>query len=141
LNEPGHAWIVLILTLALHVIDEALNDFLSFYIPLAQQIREAIPFLPLPIFSTQVWLFGLLGAVVILLLLSPLVFSRNRWIRPFAWFFAVVMVFNGLLHFLSSAVFRRVIAGTWSSLPLIAAAVWLIVCLRRYWGVASPTDS
>jgi len=60
----GWAWIVLSVSLALHVIDEAMRDFLSLYNPTVLAIRERFPFFPLPVFTFQIWLSGLIGAAV-----------------------------------------------------------------------------
>ena len=50
-RRHGWAWVGLSLALALHVTDEALNDFLSFYNPMVRRIREEVPLLPLPTFE------------------------------------------------------------------------------------------
>ena len=62
-RRHGLAWIVLSLALALHVADEALNGFLSFYNPMVRRIREQVPLLPLPTFEFEWWLAGLIAAV------------------------------------------------------------------------------
>ena len=49
----GLAWVLLTLALAAHVVDEAVNDFLSFYNPAVQAIRQVAPFLPLPTFTFE----------------------------------------------------------------------------------------
>ncbi len=39
IRRHGQAWVALTLALAVHVADEALNDFLSFYNPLVTSLR------------------------------------------------------------------------------------------------------
>ena len=67
------AWLVLVAALAVHVVDEALTDFLGFYNPLVLAIRSRIPWFPMPTFSSRVWLAGLIVLVLVLALLSPAV--------------------------------------------------------------------
>lgn len=62
----GWAWVALCLALAIHVIDEALTDFLSVYNPMIKALRQRWRFLPLPTFSFGVWLSGLILAVILL---------------------------------------------------------------------------
>ena len=72
---PGRAWIFLTIALALHVLDEAVHDFLSIYNPAARALRDRLPFLPLPTFSFGVWLGGLIGGGIGGALLE---LARNR---------------------------------------------------------------
>ena len=61
---PGVAWLLLTITLAVHVVDEAVHDFLSTYNPIVRSVRERLPLLPLPTFSFGVWLAGLTMTVL-----------------------------------------------------------------------------
>jgi hypothetical protein len=125
--------------LALHVADEALTGFLAVYNPTVAALRTRIPWLPLPVFSFQVWLGGLVMLVGILTALSPAAFRGREWIRPVAYFLSILMCANGISHILGT-VFGRTVAsvrfqgpmpGFYSSPLLIAAAIYLIVQLRR----------
>ena len=120
------AWILLSLALGLHVADEALTDFLSVYNPTVQRIRESLPWLPLPVFTFDVWLGGLVAAVVILLLLSRCVFLGQRWTITAALVLGFFMTLNALGHFAGSIVLQRAMPGVYSSPFLLAAAVNLI---------------
>jgi hypothetical protein len=80
LSNHGIAWVTLCLALAVHVTDEALTDFLSVYNPAVQAIRQKLPFLPLPTFTFELWLTGLILAIILLLLLSSFAFSGARWL-------------------------------------------------------------
>jgi hypothetical protein len=68
--QYGLAWLLCCLALAVHVLDEALTDFLSVYNPTVRAIRQRFPFLPLPTFSFRVWLAGLILATALLLCLT-----------------------------------------------------------------------
>jgi hypothetical protein len=108
--------------LALHVTDEALTGFLSVYNPTVRALRS-----------------GLTVLVCFLFLLTPLFFRAGRPVRPLAAIFAVLMIGNGMGHVLgtiagqtvASVSFPRPMPGFWSSPFLIAAAVWVLVELRR----------
>jgi len=130
-RRHGLAWIGLSLALALHVADEAMNDFLSVYNPMVRRIREQLPLLPLPTFEFEGWLAGLILAVAVLLAVSTLVFRGQRWTIPASYVFGGFMCLNALGHFAGSIAFRRPMPGLCSSPLLLAAALWLIVCARE----------
>jgi uncharacterized protein with HXXEE motif len=126
----GWAWVALCLALAIHVVDEALTDFLSVYNPTVKALRHRWRFLPLPTFSFKVWLGGLIGAVVVLFALSPFAFGAAKWLAPLAYFFAVFMMINGLQHVAASIYMRRLMPGTYSAPLLLICAMYLLVHIR-----------
>jgi hypothetical protein len=126
----GASWVAVSLALALHVWDEATHNFLAVYNPMVLAIREELHFLPLPTFTFEVWFYGLITAVVVLLLLSVFAFQGNRWIRPISYGLALIMILNGMLHLTLSGYDRVMMPGVYSSPVLIAAAMWLIMQLR-----------
>lgn len=138
-KQLGIAWVLLCLSLALHVTDEALTGFLSVYNPTVIALRARLGFWPMPTFGFREWLSGLIAGCVILLALSPLVFRGARWIRPLFYLFAFVMVLNGMGHTIatvfgqtvSSVRFPRPAPGFYSSPFVLAAAVYALVQLRR----------
>ncbi len=121
----------LTLTLALHVWDEASHDFLSLYNPIALRVRQAVPFLPIPVFTFRVWLAGLIAAVVVLLGLSLFVFRGAPWTRGASSVFGAIMLLNGCAHILGSLSASRLLAGTYSAPLLILASLTLILASRR----------
>jgi len=94
----GKAWVALAASLALHVTDEALTDFLSVYNPAVLAIRSRYSWIPLPTFSFAMWIGGLAVLVVLLFTLSPVAFRGAKWIVIMAVPFSVMMVGNGLGH-------------------------------------------
>ena len=94
----GWAWLALCLALTLHITDEALTDFLSVYNPTVLAIRQRLPFLPLPTFNFEVWLSGLIVAVILLLSLAPFAFRQVRWMVAPAYTFAILMFANSIQH-------------------------------------------
>lgn len=127
----GFAWIGLCLALAIHVADEAATDFLSVYNPVASRIREQLPWLPVPVFTFSAWLSGLIAVIVVLLMLSPFAFRGARWLRPLAYFFAILMIGNAVGHTAGSFYLGRLMPGVISSPLLLAAAVFLLVALGK----------
>lgn len=130
-KQFGIAWILLAGALALHVTDEALTDFLSVWNPLVRAIREHISFLPLPTFIFSIWLGGLIVGVLLLLTLSPYAFRGARWMVPLAYFLGILNVGNGLFHIGGSFYLGRPMSGVYSSPVLIAAAVYLLMSVRK----------
>ena len=127
----GLAWVGLCLALAVHVADEAVTDFLSVYNPIARSIREAAPWLPIPIFEFNGWLAGLIAAVVALLALSPWVYRGTRSSRAIAYAFSILMALNALAHCVGSLVLGRAMPGVYSSPLLFVAAALLLLSLLK----------
>jgi hypothetical protein len=130
-RRHGWAWIALAIALAVHVTDEALNDFLSVYNPAVRMIRERVPWLPLPTFEFDEWIAGLAFAVIALLALSALVFAGVRAMRIASYVLGGLMALNGLQHIGWSIYMGRAMPGVWSSPLLLAVSLWLIVTARR----------
>jgi hypothetical protein len=120
------AWAALAGALAVHVADEAAHDFLSVYNPAVLAIRERLPWLPLPVFSFDVWLAGLIAAVILLLLLTRSVAQGRRWTVPASYVFGGFMLLNGLGHFAGSIALARAMPGVYSSPLLIACSLYLL---------------
>ena len=127
----GWAWVGLTLALALHVLDEASHDFLALYNPVALRVRQAAPFLPMPVFTFRVWLAGLIGAIVLLLGLSLFVFKGAAWTRGASYLFGAIMLLNGCSHILGSIYSSRLLAGTYSAPLLVLASLALIIAIPR----------
>jgi len=126
------AWATLCAAFALHVLDEAANDFLSWYNPSVLAIRARVPWLPLPVFTFPVWISGLTIAVVTLAALTPLVRCGRRWLIPLAYVYGAIHVANGIGHIATSIAGRWLAPGVMSSPVLVAAAVWLLVETDRW---------
>ena len=135
----GWPWFALSVAFALHVTDEASTGFLNVYNPTVTAIRERWGWFPMPTFQFGEWLVGLIVAVAICFALTPLAARNVRWLRPFAWFYALIMLLNGLGHTLftilgrtlQSVTFPRPAPGFYSSPLLLIASVWLITSLRK----------
>jgi hypothetical protein len=121
----GHAWVALTIVLAAHVADEALTDFLSLYNPTVTALRERYPWFPMPTFTFDVWLAGLIALVVVLLLLAPLAYRGALFTRIVAYPFAAIMLLNGLGHLAGSVYLGRWAPGATTAPLLLVASIWL----------------
>ncbi len=91
----------------------------------------------MPTFEYREWLIGLIVANAVLLLLTPFAFRNARWLRPLAYFFAVMMLLNGTGHTIatilgrtvSSIHFPRPAPGFYSSPLLFAGSIYLLIRL------------
>lgn len=125
-NRLSVSWLILVLCLSLHVIDEALNHFLELYNPIVLKIRESIPFIPLPTFTFKTWITGLSILIIVLFFLTPLVYKRDKFIIRVIQIFSILMIFNGLGHIIGSIYYSKIIAGMVSSPLLIIASIYLL---------------
>jgi len=119
-------YLCLVGSLALHVIDETINHFLDFYNPLVLKLREYLTIFPFPTFRFKTWISGLILLIIILLIITPFVYHRHKIILLVTKIFAVLMIFNGLGHFVSSIYYSRVMAGMLSSPILIFFSIFYI---------------
>lgn len=94
----GPAWVLLCLAFCAHVADEALTGFLGVYNPTVTAMRARLSWFPMPTFEYREWLIGLILANLILLALTPFAYRNARSLRPLAYFFACVMLLNGIGH-------------------------------------------
>jgi hypothetical protein len=126
--------------LAVHVADEALTGFLSFYNPTVLALRARFGFWPMPPFEFGEWLTGLAVGILLLAALSPLAFRNVRWVRPIFYLSAVLFgVLNALGHTLftirgetvSTVPLPRFAPGFYSSPLLLIAGIHLLLQLRR----------
>lgn len=129
----ARAWKAMAWAILIHVLDEAWNNFLVVYNPVAMALTDRYPWLPIPVFRFEYWLGGLLAAVFILMALTPVARRGSRAIMIAAQVLAVIMLVNGLGHIgatiagrtLSGHEFARPMPGFWSSFVLIPASIWL----------------
>jgi hypothetical protein len=135
----GHAWIALGLALAIHVADEAANDFLALYNPTARAIQDRLGGFPFPpTFSFTGWLTGLMLVVLAWLALAPLAYRGHRWLLPLAIVLSVIHMVNGVGHNLMSLWLVRPAPGVWSSPLLLASAIWMLMVVRRISRAPNP---
>jgi hypothetical protein len=127
----GRGWLLLTAAVALHVADEAAHDFLSFYNSILLSVRERWAWFPMPRFTYEGWLTGLITGILILLLLTPFAYRRASWLVPLAWIYGVLMTLNGIGRTAISLAQGRVVAGVYSSPVPLAAAVYLLWALGR----------
>jgi hypothetical protein len=131
------AWLSLVTALALHVVDEAVNDFLPFYNQTITTIRETAGFGP-PSFTFPAWLGGLIVGIAIGCLLTPWIARGGKAPRLLAGIFSLLMILNGLLYITASIVRTDPVPGVLSSPVLTAAAAWML--LRAMNGAWDRTD-
>ena len=138
-RKLGIAWMLLCLSLVLHVFDEATTGFLSVYNPTVLSLRASLGWWPMPTYAYRDWLTGLIVVCLVLLALSPFMFAGARWMRGMGYFLAGLMLLNAIGHTMFSIVgrtmpevtFPRPAPGFWSSPFLAAASIYMLIQLRR----------
>ena len=134
----GLAWLLLCVAFCCHVIDEASTGFLAVYNPTVIAMRAKLSWFPMPTFEYRTWLVGLVLANAFLLALTPFAYRGARWLRPLGYFYAAVMLLNGLGHTfftilgrtVASVQFPRPAPGFYSSPLLLIASAYLFLRLR-----------
>ena len=137
-NNFGLAWVLLCLAFCAHVADEALTGFLDVYNPTVTAMRAKLSWFPMPTFGYREWLIGLIVANLILLALTPLAYRNARGLRPIAYFFASIMLLNGMGHTIFTVLgrtvpsvhFSRPAPGFYSSPFLLITSIYLFMRLR-----------
>jgi hypothetical protein len=133
----GLAWILLSLAFCAHVADEALTGFLNVYNPTVIAMRARLSWFPMPTFDYREWLVGLIVANLILLALTPFAYRNARGLRPLAYFYAGIMLLNGMGHTIftvlgrtvASVQFPRPAPGFYSSPFLLITSIYLFMRL------------
>jgi hypothetical protein len=141
----GLAWVLLCLAFCAHVADEASTGFLDVYNPTVIAMRARLSWFPMPTFEYRQWLIGLIVVNLVLLALTPFAYRNARGLRPLAYFFAGVMLLNGLGHTLftvlgrtvASVQFPRPAPGFYSSPFLLITSIYLFLRLRA---TRAPAD-
>jgi hypothetical protein len=127
-NAESHhtrAWLALVCSLGIHVLDEALTGFLDFYNPLVLRTRSQISWFPMPTFTFGNWLTGLILAVLVLAFLTPVIRRGSFGARLASYAFSALMFLNGLGHLGGSLYFQRWLPGATSAPLLLVASVML----------------
>lgn len=121
-----NAWLLMSAVVAVHVLDEALTDFLSFYNPLVVALRERLGWFPAPTFSFGGWLLGLALLVVGLIALAPVIREGRAASYVLTHALAVIMFLNGAAHLGGSIYFRQWLPGATTAPLLLLASVLLM---------------
>ena len=125
-NKNVVAWVLMITALAVHVFDESVTGFLPFYNELVLGTREKLGFFPVPTFSFDIWLGGLVVFVAACFSITPIIHQGGRLIRVVATALGVIMTLNAGAHMVGSLYMGRLLPGFWSSPVLLIAAVWIV---------------
>jgi hypothetical protein len=142
----GPAWIFLCLAFCAHVADEALTGFLNVYNPTVIAMRDRLAWFPMPTFEYRQWLVGLTVANLVLLALTPFAYRNACGLRALAYFYAGVMLLNGMGHTVftvlgrtvASVHFPRPAPGFYSSPLLLITSIYLFMRLRATLPRSSP---
>jgi len=134
----GIAWLLLWLSSAANILDDALNDFLGYYNATVLTLYGHFSWFPRIDLSFREWLVGVMVADAVLLLLSPWAFRNALLVRPIAYVFSTIMLLIGcgsILatvrgHTVGSVHFTGMAPGSYSSPLLLAASVYLLRRLR-----------
>lgn len=138
-NKTALAWIMMVSAAAVHVFDESVTGLLPFYNELARDLKQDYGFPLIPTFSFELWLGGLVVAIIAAFALTPIVSRDSKITRVVIAGLGILMVLNACGHIAGSLYLRRILPGFWSSPLLLGAAVYLVVrSLNRPSEIAGP---
>jgi hypothetical protein len=121
------AWILLCLTLAIYIIDEAAGKLLPIYNRPPQSLSEHIPFLHLPDLTFEIWLTTIVMIFVMLFSLSFFAFLGMRWMRILSFPFAILAFANGMAHIAMAMYQAHAAPGTYAAPLLLGGAIYLLI--------------
>lgn len=127
LNKNVVAWLFMVSAIAIHVIDEAMNGFLPIYNQIITDLKEKVTFLPAPTFSFDIWIGGLIGAIILSYGLTYFIGRGGKIIRIISVVLGFLMVGNAFVHCIASIYFGSIFPGALSSPLLLATALFVIV--------------
>jgi hypothetical protein len=110
-EQPGNlglAWLLLCLSFAANILDDALNDFLGYYNAPVLTLNSHFSWFPRIDLSSREWLIGVILGDAVLLILTPLAYRNSLGLRPVAHIFSTFMLLNGLGIILASLLGRIV---------------------------------
>jgi hypothetical protein len=137
-GNPGAAWLLLCVSFATNILDDALNDFLGYYNATVLTLYGHFSWFPRIDLTFREWLVCMIVADAVLLLLTPLAYRNSVYLRPLAYAFGVILLLFGcgavfasvLGHTVPSVHFTGMAPGTYSSPLILAASVYLLRRLR-----------
>jgi len=125
-NKNVVAWVLMVTSIALHVLDEALTGFVPFFNERTVVISEWLGFINIPSVDFVTWLTALIIGIVILFLLTFVVNRGGRAIRIFATALGILMIVNALLHIVGSIFSGYLLPGFFSSPLLLVTAGYVV---------------
>jgi hypothetical protein len=125
-NRNVIAWLLMTLSIALHVTDETITDFLPFYNNIVKSLRVNLGFFPAPTFSFEIWFGGLILGIILCLGFTTYIAQGGKLPRRIATILAVLMIFNALGHLSGSVYFGKILPGARSSPLLLLASLFMV---------------
>jgi len=130
----GFAWLLLCLSFAANILDDAVNDFLGYYNPTVLTLYGYFSWFPRIDLTFKPWLTGVVVADALLLFLTPWAYRNSRLLKPVAYAFSITMLVDGCGSILATVLgrtvgsvhFTGVAPGTYSSPLLLAASAYLL---------------
>ena len=138
-NNFGWSWLLLCLALLVHCIDEVSTDFLAYFNATVLTLYGHFSWFPRIDMNSRELITFLVVLNAVALALIPFAFRNARFLRPIAYVFACIALANGLAHIVFTIVghtvpsvhFNKFAPGFFTAPLLIAAAIHLLLRLRR----------
>ncbi len=121
-----YAWVTLVAMVMIHVLDEALTDFLPLYNEIVYRLRDQLGFFPAPTFTFPIWITGMSAALMVGYALTPWIARGGATMRIVSMIAGILMLGNATAHLAGSVYLNRPLLGVWSSPFLLAASCWVV---------------
>ena len=144
----GPAWLLLSLAFALHIGDEAIHGFLTYYNATVLTLYGHFRWVPRMDMQYREWLGGLLVGLAVCLALTPFAFRNTRWLRPVGYLLAGIQFLNGAGHIVATILggtvpsvrFQGVAPGSYTAPLLLLCSGYLFWSLRATTSGSTPRN-
>lgn len=121
---------ILVLFQAAHSVEEYLTGLFRWFPRATGKIHEFIDIIP--VMSMRETVFAALNVVfvIFLVVVSVLVFRRNRWAWKIMRLVAVIEIINGLVHILAAVFTGEYFPGAVSAIGLLVTGLLLLVTCK-----------
>jgi len=124
-SRLSQAWVALTLALAVHVVESALRDYLSFYNPLAMSLRDMLLWTWMPTFTFAAWIGGWTVILAALFGMAWFAAYGARWVVWAAFAYAEVTFLFAAAKLGFAVYLEKAIPGVYTAPLILAASTWL----------------
>jgi tryptophan-rich sensory protein len=121
------SWLLGCVAFAVHIAEEIAFGSFGVYADFNVFVNTIFPQLRLPSYKYEVWLTNLIGACVLLFILTWLVYAKRGPMRLASYLFATFLTLNGIGHLYAALTMETYFPGAATAIALVFAGLLLFV--------------